>query len=239
MEAPLLIDVVTIFPAMLSAILGESIMKRAADKGLVRFGIWNLREYTDDRHQTVDDRPFGGGPGMVLKPEPLFRAVEAVRTPGARVILMSPRGRRFDQALAGALAAERHLVVLCGHYEGVDQRVGDALATDEVSIGDYVLSSGTLAAAVMIDAVVRLVPGVLGAAESTAEESFRDGQLEYPQYTRPAEFRGMRVPEVLLSGDHGAIAQWRREQARRATAERRPDLVNQGEHHEGQDSGQD
>lgn len=231
MEALLHIDVVTIFPAMLNAVLGESIMKRASDKGLVRFGVWNLRDYTDDRHQTVDDRPFGGGPGMVLKPEPLFRAVEALDSPGARVILMSPRGQRLDQSLAAKLATEKRLTVLCGHYEGVDQRVGDALANDEVSIGDYVLSSGTLAAAVLVDAVVRLVPGVLGDAASTSEESFCGDRLEYPQYTRPADFRGMRVPDVLLSGDHGAIAEWRRAQALQATVERRPDLMKQGEYH--------
>lgn len=225
MDVPLRIDIVTIFPDMLGAILGESIMKRAADKGLVRFDVRNLRDYTDDRHQTVDDRPFGGGPGMVLKPEPLFRAVAAVRAERSRVILMSPRGRRLDQKLACGLAKEAHLVLLCGHYEGVDQRVSDALATDEISIGDYVLSSGSLAAAVLVDAVVRLVPGVLGAAESTQEESFGNGWLEYPQYTRPAEFDGLRVPQVLLSGDHEAVAKWRLEQARLITSERRPDLI--------------
>jgi len=184
-----------------------------------------LRDFTHDAHRTTDDRAFGGGPGMVMKPEPLFEAAESVRQPYSRVILMTPQGRRFDQAAAARLAGERHLVFLCGHYEGVDERVREALVTDEISIGDFVLTNGVLPAAVVIDAVVRLVPGVLGCAGSTEEESFSNGWLEYPQYTRPAEFRGMNVPEVLLSGHHAEIARWRREQARRRTAARRPDLL--------------
>lgn len=219
------IDIVTIFPTMLDGFLGQSILKRAVEKGAARFRIVNLRDFSTDRHQTVDDRPFGGGPGMILKPEPLFKAVAAVRSPEARVILMTPQGRRFDQQLALELAGDRHLIFLCGHYEGVDQRVSEALATDEISIGDYVLTSGTLAAAVVIDAVVRLRPGVLGADGAAEQDSFCAGGLEFPQYTRPADFRGMKVPEVLLSGHHEEIEQWRREQARNRTRERRPDLL--------------
>ncbi|NLE68541.1 MAG: tRNA (guanosine(37)-N1)-methyltransferase TrmD [Lentisphaerae bacterium] len=219
------IDIVTIFPAMLDGFLGQSMLKRAAEKGAVRFRVVNLRDYANDRHQTVDDRPFGGGPGMILKPGPLFRAVEALRSPEARVILMTPQGRRFDQRAALELSCARHLIFLCGHYEGVDHRVGEALATDEISIGDYVLTGGTLAAAVVIDAAVRLIPGVLGAEGAAGQDSFCDGALEYPQYTRPADFRGMKVPGVLLSGDHGEIEKWRREQAQKRTRERRPDLL--------------
>ena len=219
------IDIITIFPTMLDGFLGQSILKRAVEKGAVRFRIVNLRDYSTDRHQTVDDRPFGGGPGMILKPEPLFKAVEAVRTQDARVVLMAPQGRRFDQQAALELAGARHLIFLCGHYEGVDQRVSDALATDEISIGDYVLTSGTLAAAVVIDAVVRLRPGVLGAEGAAEQDSFCSGALEFPQYTRPADFRGMKVPDVLLSGHHEDIEEWRREQARSRTRERRPDLL--------------
>lgn len=219
------IDIVTIFPTMLDGFLGQSMLKRAAEKGAVRFRVVNLRDYTKDRHQTVDDRPFGGGPGMILKPGPLFRAVEAIRSPEARVILMTPQGRRFDQRAALELSCARHLIFLCGHYEGVDHRVGEALATDEISIGDYVLTGGTLAAAVVIDAAVRLIPGVLGAEGAAGQDSFCDGALEYPQYTRPADFRGMKVPGVLLSGDHGEIEKWRREQAQKRTRERRPDLL--------------
>ena len=219
------IDIVTIFPAMLDGFLGQSMLKRAAEKGAVRFRVVNLRDYANDRHQTVDDRPFGGGPGMILKPGPLFRAVEDIRSPGARVILMTPQGRRFDQRAAVDLAGARHLIFLCGHYEGVDHRVGEGLATEEISIGDYVLTSGTLAAAVVIDAAVRLIPGVLGAEGAARQDSFCDGAIEYPQYTRPADFRGMKVPGVLLSGDHGEIEKWRREQAQKRTRERRPDLL--------------
>ena len=219
------IDIVTIFPTMLDGFLGQSILKRAVEKGAVRFRIVNLRDYSTDRHQTVDDRPFGGGPGMILKPEPLFKAVEAVRSPDARVILMTPQGKRFDQQAALELADARHLIFLCGHYEGVDHRVSEALVTDEISIGDYVLTSGTLAAAVVIDAVVRLRPGVLGAEGAAEQDSFCDGALEFPQYTRPADFRGMKVPEVLLSGHHEDIERWRRKQALNRTQERRPDLL--------------
>jgi tRNA (guanine37-N1)-methyltransferase len=204
-------------------------LKRAQDQGAVAIRVVNLRDFTTDRHQTTDDRPFGGGAGMVMKPEPMFKAVEAVRTAGARVLLMTPQGRRFDQSVARELAGERHLIFLCGHYEGVDERVRTHLATDELSIGDYVLTNGVVAAAVVLDAVVRLLPGVLGAEGATEEESFSHGRLEYPQYTRPQEFRGLRAPEVLISGDHAAIARWRREQAEQRTRERRPDMLKQVE----------
>jgi tRNA (guanine37-N1)-methyltransferase len=210
---------------MLAGFLEESILKRAAAMGAVRFQTVNLRDYTSDRHQTVDDRPYGGGPGMIMKAEPIFKAVAALRTPAARVILMSPQGRRFDQATARQLATERHLIFICGHYEGVDERVSQALATDEISIGDYILTNGTLAATVVIDAIVRLLPNVLGGAGATEEESFDQGRLEYPQYTRPEVFRDLPVPPVLLSGDHAAVRRWRDEQARRRTAERRPDII--------------
>ena len=225
MTTPLRIDVITIFPGMLKGFLEESILKRAAQKGHVAFNTIDLRQFTTDRHQSTDDRPFGGGPGMVMKPEPLFKAVESVRTPEARVILMTPQGQPFRQAKAAELAGGRHLIFVCGHYEGVDERVRTHLATDEISIGDYVLTNGVLPAAVVIDAVVRLLPGVLGNEGATNEESFSDGCLEYPQYTRPREFRGLVVPEVLVSGDHDEIARWRREQAKHRTRERRPDLL--------------
>ncbi len=225
MGAPLQIDVITIFPAMVQGFLDASILQRAARSGAVSFRVANLRDYTHDRHRTVDDRPYGGGPGMVMKPEPFFEAVEALRTPAARIVLMTPQGRPFRQETASALSRERHLIFLCGHYEAIDERVAQGLATDELSIGDYILTNGTLAATVVIDAVVRLLPGVLGADTATLEESFAGNRLEYPQYTRPEDFRGMRVPDVLLTGDHAAIARWREEESRRRTAERRPDLM--------------
>lgn len=229
MATILQIDIITIFPSLAQLFLEESIMKRAQERGLVAFRVINLRDFTSDRHQSVDDRPYGGGPGMIMKPEPFFQAVESVQTSSARVILLSPQGRPFNQALAGNLARERHLIFLCGHYEGVDERVAQALATDEISIGDYILTNGTLAAAVVVDAVVRLLPNVLGAKDATVEESFNDNRLEYPQYTRPEIFRGLRVPEILLTGDHAQIARWRLEQSRQRTAARRPDLLEKPE----------
>jgi len=229
MDAPLRIDVITIFPGMLKGFLEESILKRAAQKGHVVFNVVELRQFTTDRHQSTDDRPFGGGAGMVMKPEPLFKAVESVMTPGARVILMTPQGRRFGQDDAVGLSQARHLIFICGHYEGVDERVRTHLATDEISIGDYVLTNGVLPAAVVIDAVVRLVPGVLGNDDTTREESFAEGLLEYPHYTRPRVFRGLDVPGVLLSGDHEEISRWRRDQAERRTKEKRPDLMRMRE----------
>ncbi len=225
MEGRLQVDVITIFPGMLEGFLGESMLKRAARSGAVEFRLIDLRDFTTDRHRTTDDRPYGGGPGMVMKPEPVFAAVESVRTPVSRVILMTPQGRRFDQAAARELATASHLIFVCGHYEGVDERIRTGVATDEISIGDYVLTNGVLPAAVVIDSVVRLRPGVLGGEGATVEESFSEGLLEYPQYTRPPEFRGMQVPDVLLSGDHEAVRRWRRERSIERTAQRRPDLA--------------
>lgn len=225
MSKPLKIDVITIFPQMLDGFLGESMLKRASRMERVVFRTVNLRDFTTDVHRTTDDRPYGGGPGMIMKPEPIFKAVESVATGETRVILMSPQGRRFDQALAKELSGEKHLVFVCGHYEGVDERVREALVDDEISIGDYILTNGVLPAAVVIDAVVRLLPGVLGAEGATEQESFSDGMLEHEQYTRPVEFRGMRVPEVLMSGNHAEIARWREERKKERTRQRRPDLV--------------
>ncbi len=219
------IDVLTLFPGMFTGPLDESIVRRARDEGKLDFRVVNLRDYAHDRHKTVDDRPFGGGPGMLLKPEPIFEAVEALRSSETRVILLTPAGRVFNQAVARELARESHLLLICGSYEGVDERVRQALVQDELSIGDYVLTNGALPAMVIIDAVTRLLPGVLGKDESSADESFSHGALEYPHYTRPAEFRGMKVPERLLSGHHAEIAKWRATEARRRTAERRPDLA--------------
>ena len=219
------IEVLTLFPAMFAGPLDESIIKRARESGRLEFKLHNLRDWTSDRHKTVDDRPFGGGPGMLLKPEPLFAAVESLRREKTRVILLSPGGRRFDQQVARELAQETDLLLVTGHYEGFDERVREALADDELSIGDYVLTNGALPAMIVIDAVTRLLPGALGDDDSSRDESFSHGLLEYPQYTRPADFRGMTVPEMLLSGNHAEIAKWRREQAEQRTAARRPDLL--------------
>lgn len=219
------IDVLTLFPAMFAGPLDESIIKRARESGRLDLAIHNLRDYAHDRHKTVDDRPFGGGPGMLLKPEPIFEAVECLAREGTRVILLSPAGRPFSQAIARELAGVEHLLMVSGHYEGFDERAREQLADDELSIGDYVLTNGALPVMVIIDAVTRLLPGVLGDDDSARDDSFSQGLLEYPQYTRPAEFRGMTVPEVLLSGNHGEIARWRAEQARLRTQERRPDLL--------------
>jgi tRNA (guanine37-N1)-methyltransferase len=219
------IDVLTLFPAMFAGPLDESIIKRARESGRLDLRLYNLRDYAHDRHRTVDDRPFGGGPGMLLKPEPIFEAVESLARENTRVILLSPSGRTFNQAIARDLAGYEHLLLISGHYEGFDERVREQLADDELSIGDYVLTNGALPVMVIVDAVTRLLPGVLGDDTSTHEESFNHGLLEYPQYTRPAEFRGMKVPEVLLSGNHAEIARWRAEQSRLRTQERRPDLL--------------
>lgn len=212
---------------MLNGFLGESMMKRAQSAGLVEFRIINPRDFCTDKHNTTDDRPFGGGPGMVMKCEPLFAAIESVQTPESRVILMTPSGKTFKQAEARRLADEyNHLIFVCGHYEGIDERVREALVDEEISIGDYVLTNGVLSATVVIDAVARLRPGVLGGGEvATEDESFSSGLLEFPQYTRPPEFRGMKVPEILFTGDHGKIAAWRNEQALKRTKERRIDLL--------------
>jgi len=219
------IDVLTLFPGMFAGPLDESIIQRARKRGLLDLQVHDLRDYTHDRHRTVDDRPFGGGPGMLLKPEPLFEAVEHLAGETARVVLLTPAGRVFTQAVARELAACDRLLLICASYEGVDERVRLALVDDEVSIGDYVLTNGNLPAMVIIDALTRLLPGALGDETSAHDESFSQGLLEYPQYTRPAEFRGMNVPEVLLSGHHAEIEKWRREQARRRTSERRRDLL--------------
>ena len=223
------IDVLTLFPAMFAGPLDESIIKRARESGRLDLALHNLRDYAHDRHKTVDDRPFGGGPGMLLKPEPIFEAVESLAREGTRVILLSPSGRPFSQAIASELSGQEHLLMVSGHYEGFDERAREQLADDELSIGDYVLTNGALPVMVIIDAVTRLLPGVLGDEDSARDDSFSQGLLEYPQYTRPAEFRGMKVPEILLSGNHAEIARWRAEQARLRTQERRPDLLQQTE----------
>ena len=219
------IDVLTLFPRIFEGPLDESILKRAQTKGLVTVRVHNLRDFTHDKHRVVDDKPYGGGPGMLMKPEPIFEAVKKFRRPDSRVVLMTPQGPALTQARAHEFAAKPHLVIICGHYEGVDERVREALVDDEVSIGDYVLTNGALAAAVFVDAVVRLLPGVLGDDQSAGDDSFASGLLEGPQYTRPPEFEGRKVPDVLLSGNHEEVARWRKEQARQRTQSRRPDLL--------------
>ncbi len=222
------IDVLTLFPEMIEGAVNASIIKRARESGVAEVVLHNFRDWATDRHHTVDDSPFGGGPGMVLKPEPVFAAVEAVRasqTSPAPLVYLSPKGERFTQETAYELAAMPSLILLCGRYEGLDQRVVDHLVDREISVGDYVLSGGEPACLVVLDAVIRLLPGALGEPASLEEESFSSGLLEYPQYTRPAEFRGWKVPEVLVSGNHEAIRRWRREQALEETRKRRPDLL--------------
>ncbi len=234
------IDILTLFPKMFENILGESMLKIAQKKGLVKIRAHNLRDWTSDSHRTADDKPFGGGPGMVMKVEPVWRALKELKislfdskrktkyeirtTKGSRTILLTPQGKKFDQKVAKRLAKEKSLVLICGHYEGVDERVR-SLVDEEISIGDYVLTCGELPALVLVDAVVRLIPGVLGHRESTRSESFENNLLEYPQYTRPAEFKGMKVPEILLSGDHEKIEKWRKGEAMNRTYKRRPDLL--------------
>jgi tRNA (guanine37-N1)-methyltransferase len=227
-------DIVTIFPDFFGAVFDFGIVRRARAAGLVEIAAHDLRAWTHDRHKMVDDRPFGGGDGMVLKPEPIFEAVEsltgvegdaqALREAGKRVVLLSPQGRELTQSLAAELATVQQLVVICGRYEGVDERVAETLVTDEVSIGDYVLSGGEPAAVVLVDAVTRLVPGALGSETSAVNESFSEGLLDFPNYTRPVEFRGRRVPEILLGGHHAEVARWRRRAALRKTRRNRPDL---------------
>ncbi|MFH1245342.1 MAG: tRNA (guanosine(37)-N1)-methyltransferase TrmD [Candidatus Omnitrophota bacterium] len=222
-------DIITIFPRMFAPVLQESIIRRAQAKGLFKPVIHDLRDYTRDRHRKIDDRPFGGGPGMIFRPEPIFAAVKAIKLAvkgkTVKVILLTPQGKRLDQKLAQKLSRYKHLILLCGHYEGVDERVRQEIVTEEVSIGDYVLTGGELPAMVLIDTVVRLIPGVLGKDESVHSESFAEGLLEYPQYTRPAVFRRMKVPEVLLSGNHQMIAEWRKDKSVQITREKRPDLL--------------
>ena len=218
------IDILTLFPEMFESVLGSSTLRIGADKGLVRYRLTDIREYSADRHKKVDDKPFGGGPGMVLRPEPVFAAVEAVEgLSGTRAvrILLTPQGEPFGQETARELSRAGRLMLICGRYEGFDERIRTGLGARELSVGPYVLSGGETAAMVVVDAVVRLIPGVLGDEDSTVEESFENGLLEYPQYTRPREFRGMEVPEVLLSGDHARIAAWRREQSVERTEKRR------------------
>jgi tRNA (guanine37-N1)-methyltransferase len=220
------IDILTLFPEMFPAVLGVSIIQRACDAGVVEITVTNIRDFTNDNYRKVDDAPFGGGPGMVMLCQPIFDAVESLRQadPPGRVILMSPQGRPFTQAVAHELAGLDRLILIAGRYEGFDERIRVGLADDEISLGDFVLSGGEVPAMAVIDAVVRLLPGALGSAESLAEESFADKLLEYPQYTRPRVYRGMEVPQVLVDGDHAKIAAWRAEQARLRTQQRRPDL---------------
>jgi tRNA (guanine37-N1)-methyltransferase len=219
------IDLLTPFPEMGSSVLGASILKRAQEKSLVEIRAFDLRDWTNDRHRSVDDAPYGGGPGMVLKIEPVWRALQELRQSGSRVICPSPQGRPFDQKTAERLAGETHLIFLCGHYEGIDQRVMDHLVDEEISLGDYILTNGVLPSLVMMDAIIRLLPGVLGDAESAQQDSFSAGLLDHPHYTRPVDFEGWKVPEVLLSGNHAAISDWRQAEARRRTAALRPDLL--------------
>jgi tRNA (guanine37-N1)-methyltransferase len=226
------IDVVTIFPKMVEGPLAEGVVARAIARGLLDVRVHDLRDFTTDRHRVVDDVPFGGGPGMVLKPEPLFRAVDAIRAEAGEpqaIVLVSPHGRRFNQTEAARLASLDHVVILCGRYEGIDDRVRENLATEELSIGDYVLSGGELPALVIVDAVARLIPGVVGDEDSVAGDSFSRGLLDYPHYTRPAEFREWKVPDVLVSGHHAEIRKWRKRQALELTLARRPDLLADAE----------
>ena len=223
------IDVLTLFPEMFSGVFGHSILHKAAEKSAVQYNVVNFREYADNKHQTVDDYPYGGGAGMVLKPQPLFDAVAALKEQAAsnetRVILLCPQGKRYEQKTAEEYAKEKHLIFVCGHYEGYDERIREHVVTDEISIGDYVLTGGELGAMVVIDSVVRLLPEVLGNEESHMKDSFSTGLLEHPHYTRPSDFRGMKVPDVLLSGNHKLIEEWRNKEALRRTLLRRPDLL--------------
>jgi tRNA (guanine37-N1)-methyltransferase len=223
------IDVLTLFPEMFSGVLGHSILHKAAEKSAVQYNVVNFRDYADNKHQTVDDYPYGGGAGMVLKPQPLFDAVAALKEQAesdrTRVILLCPQGKTYDQKTAEELAQEEHLIFVCGHYEGYDERIREHVVTDEISIGDYVLTGGELGAMVVIDSVVRLLPEVLGNQESHMKDSFSTGLLEHPHYTRPSDFRGMKVPEVLLQGNHKLIEEWRNKEALRRTFLRRPDLL--------------
>ena len=229
-------DIITIFPGMFSSAMGESIVGRAVKSGLAEINCVDLRDFTEDRYRSIDDRPYGGGPGMVFKPEPVFDAVESVLSQvepsddgRVRKIILTPQGRRLDQSLMRELAQEKRIVMLCGHYEGFDERIIEGLDFEEVSIGDYVLSGGELPAMVLVDGIVRLLPGALGHPESSVQESFENGVLDYPQYTRPPEYRGMKVPDVLLSGNHAEIEQWRRQQSLERTRERRGDLLENKE----------
>jgi tRNA (guanine37-N1)-methyltransferase len=219
-------DILTLFPGLCEGAFTESILGKAQENQLIAVRCLNIRDWATGKHRLTDEPPYGGGPGMVMKPEPIFAAVEAIRTDNSRVILMSPGGRRFNQTIAAELAKEEHLILIGGHYEGIDHRVSEHLADEELSVGDFVLTNGAIAAVLVVDAVARLIPGVLGDSDSAAHDSFSDGLLEHPQYTRPNEFRGWKVPEVLLSGNHEAIRLWRLEQAKKKTAAARPDLID-------------
>lgn len=219
------IDILTLFPQICEGALAHSIVGRARERQILSIVAHNLRDWATDKHRITDEPPYGGGPGMVLKIEPIYHALESLRTPEAHVVLMSAQGRKFTQAHAAELARRPHVILVCGHYEGVDERVASHLVDDEISIGDYILTNGALSAAVVVDAVARLLPGVLGDGESAVQDSFSEGILDHPHYTRPVEFRGWKVPEVLLSGNHAAIAKWRAEEAMRLTRERRGDLL--------------
>ncbi len=219
--------IVTGFPKLLESPLNESIVKQAKKKKLVEIFVHDLRKYTHDKHKTIDDTPYGGGPGMILKPEPFFECVDAIRASETidSIVMMTPEGEQLTQSMANTLSMEESIIILCGHYKGIDERVREALATREISIGDYVLSGGELPALVLLDTIVRLIPGVLNDGESALCDSFQNGELDHPHYTRPAEYRGMKVPDVLLNGNHSAIEQWRSEQTRKRTDERRKDLL--------------
>jgi len=223
------IDVITIFPGMFDPVLGESILKRAQRKGKIKIKIHDLRDYTSDAHRSVDDKPFGGGPGMVMKIEPIYKAVNDILgkrgKKGCKVILLTPRGKKFDQKTARRISGLKRILLICGHYEGVDERVKRLLADEELSIGDYVLTGGELPAMVLIDAVARLIPGVLGHEKSNMSESFENNVLEYPQYTRPSAFLGLEVPKVLLSGNHKKVDAWRHQESLKITKKKRPDLL--------------
>jgi len=219
------IDILTLFPEMFVGPFDASIVRRAADRGIVEIGVRNLRDWTHDPHHTADDTPFGGGPGMVMKPEPIFEAVDEIGSPAAEIVLLTPNGELLTQRIVQDLAARDHLILICGHYEGIDERVADHLATRLISIGDYVLSGGEIPAMVIADAVVRLLPGALGCADSVREEAHAEGLLEHPQYTRPAVYREHAVPEIMRSGNHQELAAWKRREALRRTSERRPDLI--------------
>jgi len=227
----MIIDIITIFPKMFEPVLNESIIKRAQKKGKVKINVYDLRGFTLDKHKKVDDRPFGGGSGMLLIPEPIFRAVKKIKAKakGCRVVLLCPQGKALNQKMAKKMSKIKHLILICGHYEGIDERIRQNLVDEEVSIGDYVLTGGELPAMVLVDALVRLVPGVLGDKNSLNFESFECNLLEYPQYTRPADFKGMKVPAVLLSGDHRKIEVWRKKEAIKRTQERRPDILKNKE----------
>jgi tRNA (guanine37-N1)-methyltransferase len=227
------IDVLSIFPEMFEGVFGQSILKKAAEKEAVQYNVVNFRDFADNKHQTVDDYPYGGGAGMVLKPQPIFDAVadlkERAKSSAPRVILMCPQGERYTQKKAEELAKEEHLIFICGHYEGYDERIREHVITDEISIGDYVLTGGELGAMVVIDSVVRLLPGVLGSEESHIQDSFSTGLLEHPHYTRPSDFRGLKVPDVLISGNHRLIEEWRMKESLKRTLARRPDLFEEAE----------